>query len=134
MQYTVLTLNAQIFETKENASLYLNIKFQLNKYIQRSLKNIKIPLAYRSLTAAVIFHQVLDSLCQLHGKKRNIYYIFRFHLCFLTQLMTCGKDMIIRKKQKEHNKICRSSIIDLSCARLFLIILLTCFKIVEFIP
>lgn len=99
MQDTVLTLNAQVIETKANASLYLNIKFQLNKYIQRSLKNIKLPLADRSLSAAVIFHQVLDGLCQLREKKRNIYCISRFHLRFLTQLLTREKDMIRKNKK-----------------------------------
>lgn len=77
MQYPVLTLNAQIFETKANARLYLNIKFQLNKYIQRSLKNIKIPLADRSLTAAVIFHQVLDALCQLLEKNKKEHLLYQ---------------------------------------------------------
>lgn len=74
MQYTALTVSAQILQTKEKASLYLNTKFQFNKYIQRSLKNTKIPLADRSLTAAVIFHQVLDGLCQLHKKKEHLLY------------------------------------------------------------
>lgn len=55
-------------------SLYLNIKFQLNKYIQRSLKNIEIPLADRTHTAAVIFHQVLDGLCHLCGEKEHLLY------------------------------------------------------------
>lgn len=55
-------------------SLHLNIKFQLNKYIQRSLKNIEIPLADRTLTAAVIFHQVLDGLCHSCGEKEQLLY------------------------------------------------------------
>lgn len=51
-------------------SLYLTIKFQLNKHSEK----FETPLADRTLTAAAIFHQVLDGLCHLYGEKEYLLY------------------------------------------------------------
>lgn len=55
-------------------SLYLNIRFQFNKYIQGIVQNIEISLADRTHAAAVISHQVLDVLCHLCGEKKHLLY------------------------------------------------------------
>lgn len=47
------------------------LNFNLINIFREVWKTLKIPLADRRLTAAVIFHQVLDGLCQLHEKKKK---------------------------------------------------------------